>query len=92
MKPQYHIILRTCDLVHSLHNAPRPFNLDKRSLIKICFKSMYNAVKDYPHRITVLGDRLSPDMQDFFRSYPVTLLNEELGNDKSLRRQMEIAL
>ncbi|MEI8134144.1 MAG: hypothetical protein WCH46_03575 [bacterium] len=90
--PTYHIILRTCDIVHSLHNAPRPFNLDKRSLIKICFKSLYNAVKDYPHRITVLGDRLSDEMKDFFAQYPVTLLNEELGNDKSIRRQVEIAL
>ncbi len=88
----YHIIFRTCDLVHSLHNAPRPFNLDKRSLIKICFKSLYNAVKDYPHRITILGDRLSDEMKEFFESYPVTLLNEELGNDKSIRRQIEIAL
>ena len=88
----YHIILRTCDLVHSLHHAPRPFNLDKRSLIKVCFKSLYNAVKDYPHRITILGDRLSDEMQEFFRGYPVTLLNEELGNDKSLRRQVELAL
>ena len=89
---KYHIILRTCDLVHSLHNAPRPFNLDKRSLIKVCFKSLYNAVKDHPHRITVLGDRLSDEMKEFFKSYPVTLLNEELGNDKSIRRQIEIAL
>lgn len=92
MKPTYHIILRTCDLVHSLHNAPRPFDLDKRSLIKACFKSLHNAVKDYPHRITVLGDRLSDEMQDFFRSYNVRLLNEELGNDKSIRRQVELAL
>jgi hypothetical protein len=49
-------------------------------------------VKDYPHRITILGDRLSDEMKDFFQSYPVTLLNEELGNDKSIRRQIEIAL
>jgi hypothetical protein len=90
--PTYHIILRTCDLVHSLHHAPRPFDLDKLSLIKVCFKSLYNAVKDYPHRITILGDRLSDEMKDFFRQYPVTLLNEELGNDKSIRRQIEIAL
>ena len=39
-----------------------------------------------------MGDRLSDEMQDFFRQYPVTLLNEELGNDKSIRRQIEIAL
>jgi hypothetical protein len=90
LKPTYHIIFRTCDIVQSLHNAPRPFNLNKRDLIKVCFKSLYNAVKEYPHKITILGDRLSGEMQDFFRSYPVTLLNEELGNDKSLRRQMGI--
>ncbi len=88
----YHIIFRTCDLVHSLHHAPRPFDLDKRNLIRICFKSLYNSVKDYPHRITILGDRLSDEMKEFFKSYPVTLLNEELGNDKSLRRQVELAL
>jgi hypothetical protein len=92
VKPRYHIILRTCDIVYSLHQTPRPFNLDKRNLIKICFESLYNSVKDYPHKITILGDRLSDEMQDFFRQYPVTLLNEELGNDKSIRRQIEIAL
>jgi hypothetical protein len=92
VNPTHHIIFRTCDIVQSLHHAPRPFGLDKRSLIKICFKSLYNAVKDHPHRITILGDRLSAEMQDFFRQYPVTLLNEELGNDKSIRRQIEIAL
>lgn len=92
MKPTYHIIFRTCDIVHSLHNTARPFNLDKRSLIKVCFKSLYNSIQDCPHRFTILGDRLSEEMQDFFREYPVTLLNEELGNDKSIRRQIEIAL
>lgn len=90
--PTYHIVFRTCDIVHSLHNAPRPFNLDKRSLIKVCFKSMYNSVRDYQFKITILGDRLSDEMQDFFRQYPVNLLNEELGNDNSIRRQIEIAL
>ena len=90
--PKYHIIFRTCDLVHSLHKAPRPFDLDKKTLIKACFKSLYQSVQPYSHRITILGDRLSKEMQEFFRSYPVTLLNEELGNDKSIRRQIEIAL
>src|SRR5690242_5249428 len=91
-QPTYHIIFRTCHIVHSLHNTPRPFGLDKRTLIKVCFKSLHAAIEQYPHTITVLGDRLSPEMQDFFRSYNVTLLNEELGNDNSIRRSLELAL
>ena len=91
-QPQYHIIFRTCDLVHSLHNTPRPFDLDKRSLIKCCFKSLYNAVRDYPHSITILGDRLSDELKQFFADYNVTMLNEELGNDASIRRTIELAL
>ncbi len=92
MSPTYHVIFRTCDVVHSVHNTPRPFGLDKRTLIKVCFKSLYASLAPYPHKITILGDRLSPEIQEFFKSYPVTLLNEELGNDNSIRRAFELAL
>ncbi len=90
-EPTFHVIFRTCDIVHSLHNAPRPFGLDKRTLIKICFLSLYQSLKDYPHTIHILGDRLSEEMLKFFGNYPVTISNEELGNDKSILRSIEIA-
>ncbi len=91
IKPTYHIIFRTCDVIHSLHNAPRPFQLDKRTLIKVCFMSLYKSVANYNHEITILGDRLSDEMLKFFRQFPVTILNEELGNDKSILRSIELA-
>lgn len=91
IKPTYYIIFRTCDVVHSLHNAPRPFNLDKRTLIKVCFMSLYTSVASYNHKIVILGDRLSEEMLKFFKQFPVTILNEELGNDKSIRRSIELA-
>lgn len=90
-KPTYHIIFRTCDIVHSLHNAPRPFHLDKRTLIKVCFMSLYKSLANYDHKITILGDRLSDEMLKFFRQFPVTIYNEELGNDKSILRSIELA-
>jgi len=89
--PTFHIIFRTCDIVHSVHNAPRPFDLDKQTLIKICFLSLYTSVKDFNHTIFILGDRLSDEMMTFFKQFPVTISNEELGNDKSIRRSVEEA-
>lgn len=91
-QPRYYVIFRTCDIVHSLHNAPRPFALDKRTLIKVCFLSLYESIKEFNAEIVILGDRLSQEMKDFFSKFPVTLLNEELGNDKSIRRSVELAL
>ncbi|HYM19954.1 MAG TPA: hypothetical protein VEW28_03005 [Candidatus Kapabacteria bacterium] len=92
MNPTFHIILRTCDIVHSLHNAPRPFNLDKRTLIKICFRSIVEALDGIPHTITVVADRLSDEMTKFFEQYDVTMIHGEFGNDASLRKCMEVAL
>jgi hypothetical protein len=77
--------------VHSVHHAPRPFDLDKRTLIKICFLSLVRSIEGIPHRITILGDRLSDELLAFFRTFEVTLLNEELGNDKSILRSIQLA-
>ncbi len=92
MKPTFHIVLRTCDVVHSLHNAPRPFGLDKRTLIKVCFRSLVKALEGHDHKITVIADRLSEEMTKFFEGFNVTILHGEYGNDNSLRKQVELAL
>lgn len=85
MHQHYHVFFRTCDIVHSLHNAPRPFGLDKRTLIKICFRSLIRALDGFDYKITVVGDRLSDEMVSFFRGYSVELVLGEYGNDASLR-------
>jgi hypothetical protein len=89
--PHYHIIFRACDAVFSLHSAPRPFGLDKHTLIKLSFLSLYDAVKDHPHTIDVVGDKLSEQMQHFFRQFPVTLTLGSYGNDESIRQTFRIA-
>ena len=88
---RYHVIFRTCDVVHSVHHTARPFGLDKRTLIKICFLSLIRSLSGYDYRITVLGDRLSDEIQEFFAPFGVTVLNEQLGNDKSILRSIELA-
>jgi hypothetical protein len=87
----YHIILRTCDVVHSLHNAPRPYGLDKRTLIKVCFLSLLKSLEGFEYKIHIVGDRLSDEMLAFFRQYPVEMTLGEYGNDESIRQCLRIA-
>ena len=87
-----HIIFRTCDVVNAVNNSPRPFGLDKKNLIKVCFKSLYYSAQAIPHTITVLGDKLSSEMVDFFKDYNVNFSNGSYGNDESIRQCLNIAI
>jgi len=90
-EPHYVIIFRTCDVVHSLHNAPRPFGLDKRTLIKICFLSLYEAVQGYNYTIHILADKLSDELTRFFARFPVQITHGSWGNDDSIRESFRVA-
>lgn len=95
-QPEYFVIFRTCDAVQALRGT-RPFGLDKRSLVKICFLSLYESLKNYPHRMHILGDQISPELESFFRSYMatdkgITLSNGRYGNDDSIRASIQLAL
>lgn len=85
------IIFRSCDLVNAVHNAPRPFDLDKKTLIKVCFKSLHNALQGYNYKIIVLGDNLSDEMKNFFLGFDVELIEGIFGNDESIRQTIKIA-
>jgi hypothetical protein len=91
-QPVINVIFRACDVVNAVNKQPRPFDLDKFSLIKLCFKSLYHSIQDVTHTITVLGDKLSPDMMAFFSGYNVQLSNGSYGNDASIRATVEKAL
>jgi hypothetical protein len=82
---KFHIFFRTCDIVQAVHKAPRPFGLDKKTLIEVCFLSLVKSLESFDHRITVVGDRLSGEMVSFFKGYPIDLVTGEFGNDASLR-------
>jgi hypothetical protein len=85
------IIFRSCDSVNAVNNAQRPFDLDKKTLIKICFKSLYNSVQGFNYRIIVLGDKLSNEMKTFFLEYGVDLVDGVYGNDNSILESFRIA-
>lgn len=89
--PHYLIIFRTCDVVQSVHNAPRPFGLDKRTLIKICFLSLYEAVQGYNYTIHILADKLSEELTAFFARFPVQITHGSWGNDDSIRESFHVA-
>ncbi len=87
----YRVIFRTCDTVNSVHGAKRPFGLDKTTLVKLCFLSLYQSIKHLPHEIFILGDKLSDEIQAFFKRFPVTLTNGVYGNDESIRQSFRLA-
>jgi hypothetical protein len=89
---KYFVVFRTCDVVQSLHGAPRPFGLSKLELIKVCFLSLYDALQAVPHEIHVLGDRISDELQQFFRGYPVTVSVGSYGNDASIRASFAMGM
>lgn len=94
--PKYNIIFRTCDAVQALRGT-RPFGLDKRTLIKICFLSLLQSVQGFSHSIHVLGDKLSADLTVFFERFmeqdkAITMSRGDYGNDESIRRSIDIAL
>ena len=89
--PTVHILFRACDVVNAVNKNPRPFDLDKASLIKICFLSLYESAQQIPHRFVVIGDKLSPAMMDFFAQYKLELSNGDYGNDESIRETLRRA-
>jgi hypothetical protein len=45
-----------------------------------------------PHEIHVLGDRISDELQAFFRRFPVTMTVNSYGNDASIRASFELGM
>ena len=91
-EPVINVIFRACDVVTAVNKQPRPFGLDKPSLIKLCFRSMYHSIQEVKHTITVLGDKLSAETVDFFNQYKIPVINGDCGNDESIRQSLQKAL
>lgn len=91
---KYHILFRACDKVESVHKVKRPFNLNKKEVIKISFYSMYQALQNYDYTFTIIGDDLSDELLEFFGEFDdVVVDNCLLGSAaKSLQKQIDLAL
>ncbi len=90
-KRKYTIIFRACDSVNAVNKTPRPFELTKSQLIKICFLSLIDALKGFNYRVIILGDKLSEGMIAFFNSFEVEMRLGSFGNDASIRESINIA-
>ena len=93
---RYNVIFRTCDAVQALRGS-RPFGLDKRTLIKVCFLSLHEALRDFPYSLHILGDKLSEELTAFFerfsrRDQGITIHRGTWGNDESIRQSLSLAL
>jgi hypothetical protein len=89
---KYFVVFRACDVVQSLHGAPRPFGLSKGELIRICFASLHESLQDVPHEIHVIGDRISEPLQAFFRERGAAVTVGTYGNDASIRASFELGM
>jgi hypothetical protein len=94
MTIKYHILLRACDKIESVHQVKRPFVLSKLQTIKLCFYSLYQTLQDSQYQFTIVGDDLSTELLGFFNKFnDVIVDNEKLGSAaKSLQKQIDIAL
>lgn len=90
-KRKYNIIFRACDIVNAVNKNPRPFNLEKGQVIKLCFLSLVESLKDLDFKMIVVGDKLSEEMISFFNSFEVELHLGNFGNDASIRETLKIA-
>lgn len=90
-KRKYNIIFRACDIVYAVNKNPRPFNLEKGQLIKLCFLSLIESLKDFDFKIIVIGDKLSEEMIAFFNCFEVELHLGNFGNDASFREALKVA-
>lgn len=88
---KYTVIFRTCDVVNAVNNNPRPFNLSKAELIKVCFLSLIDALSDVNYKIIILGDKLSDNILNFFKNFDVEFVLGSYGNDDSIRESLKIA-
>lgn len=89
-KRKYNIIFRACDIVNAVNKSPRPFDLEKGQLIKLCFLSLVESLKDLDFKIIVIGDKLSEGMIAFFNCFEVELHLGNFGNDASFREALKI--
>lgn len=89
-QPTIHVIFRACDVVNAVNNNPRPFMLDKTTLVQLSFESLLDALRDVPHTIHVLGDKLSAHLQHYFRVRGVSVTNGNFGNEESIRQALRM--
>lgn len=94
MSIKYQIIFRACEKVDSVHNGTRPFGLNKLQIIKLSFYSIYQSLKGNDYQFTIIGDQLSNELVNFFKSFQNVLVhNQVFGSARnSLKKQIEIGL
>lgn len=87
---KFNIIFRACDGVNAVNKNPRPYDLTKAQLIKMCFLSLVEALEGINCRILVVGDKLSEEMKNFFSHFNVELYLGDFGNDASIREALRL--
>lgn len=87
------IIYRTCEVVEAVHGTPRPFGMTKKQVIDTCFESLVKTKAEYQGEteIIVVGDRLSPERQEFFRPHVDQVIVGSYGNGPSIEKTFEVA-
>lgn len=91
-KNELTILYRVCDKIETLH-LPRPFGLDKKTIIQICFKSVINS---FPNSNIVLicddcSEQTIEKLKEIGGDNIKGILNEDLKPEGSLKRAFSFA-
>jgi len=81
------IIFRASDHRFGVHAKDRFFSKNKAEVTKTCFKSLYTSFKKFKARtkFIIIGDRLSPELQNFFKDYKLPMHTYAGGKKTGLR-------
>tara|TARA_Y100001938_G_scaffold119261_1_gene165127 strand:- start:1877 stop:2674 length:798 start_codon:yes stop_codon:yes gene_type:complete len=88
------VIFRACDKQGSVNGVPRPWEMDKKEVLDVCFRSLHLSLRDKSHEIHVIGDSLSEERVNFFKELEpdcVIYNHENIGNDNSILKSFELA-
>lgn len=87
------IIYRVCDQINAVHGN-RPYNLNKKEIIDVCYTSLIRSVKVYSGKVNIkiVGDQLTDERINFLKKYyDVEIINGNFGNTKSLVKSFDLA-
>lgn len=83
------MIFRACDA--DAGRFARPYGFKKVDVCEVAFASLHRSLQCVPHRIHVVGDRLSDRLKEFFARYQVPVTNGSFGNAGSMLQTCSLA-
>lgn len=94
MTEKINLIYRTTDHKFGVHAKKRFFSDNRSEIAGACFSSLMSSINDFSNiEIIVIGDRLSDELKQFYKSFPqIVFIEEKFGDKSGLRDSIQKVL